>query len=196
MSTESPASIAILLNVIEILERLQIRYHVGGSFASAIHGVPRQTLDADVVVDLELDHVAPLVAALERRFYVDAGVAAEAVSRRGAFNAVHLESGFKVDFFVKGPDEFDEVELGRSEHIEIVADPPRAVSVKTAEDTVLRKLQWYADGGGVSERQWRDVLGILMTAGESLDREYLRTWADRIGIAELLTRALDLSGEP
>lgn len=190
MSRELPASLAILLDVIDILEKVEVRYHLGGSFASAIHGVPRQTLDADLVVDLDAVKVAPLVAELEQSFYVDPLAATEAVSRRGSFNAIHLQSGFKVDFFVKRTGEFDGLELDRSVWIEIVPEPPRSVLVKTAEDTVLRKLQWYAEGGGVSDRQWRDVLGILMTVADDLDRDYMLQWADKLGIADLLARAM------
>ncbi len=189
MSAELPASLAIVLDVIDLLENLNIRYHLGGSFASAIHGVPRQTMDADIVVDLDAARVALLVAGLKSEFYVDPEVAADAVSRRGSFNAIHLGSGFKVDFFVKGNSDFDELELDRSELYQIVADPPRSVYVKTAEDTVLRKLQWYVDGGGVSDRQWRDVLGVLLTGGDDLDRDYLQTWADRLNLGEVLNRA-------
>ena len=189
MNPELPASLSVVLNVIDLLENLEIRYHLGGSFASAIHGVPRQTMDVDMVVDLDAARVASLVAGLKNDFYVDPEVAAEAVSRRGSFNAIHLGSGFKVDFFVKGNSDFDELELDRSELYQIVADPPRSAYVKTAEDTVLRKLQWYVDGGGVSDRQWRDVLGVLLTAGDDLDRGYLQTWAVRLGLGEVLNRA-------
>ena len=189
MTEKLPASLAIVLEVIDILENLEIRYHLGGSFASAIHGVPRQTMDADMVVDLDAARVPSLVAGLKSNFYVDPEVAADAVSRRGSFNVIHLGSGFKVDFFVKGNSDFDELELERSELYQIVADPPRLAYVKTAEDTVLRKLQWYVDGGGVSDRQWRDVLGVLLTGGDDLDRDYLQLWADRLGLGEVLNRA-------
>jgi hypothetical protein len=190
MSADVPATLSVVLDVIDILEDLDIRYHLGGSFASAIHGVPRQTMDADMVVDLDTARVASLVAGLKRDFYVDSTVASDAVSSRGSFNAIHLGSGFKVDFFVKGNGEFDDLELERSELYQIVADPPRSAYVKTAEDTVLRKLQWYADGGGVSDRQWRDVLGVLLTRGDDLDRGYLQAWANRLGLSEVLKRAL------
>jgi hypothetical protein len=189
MSPGLPAPLTVVLGVIDILEDLGTRYHLGGSFASAIHGVPRQTMDADIVVDLDTGRVVRLTERLKNEFYVDSEVAADAVARRGSFNAIHLATGFKVDFFVKGNSDFDKVELDRSELCQIVEDPSRSVYVKTAEDTVLRKLQWYTAGGGVSDRQWRDVLGVIMTGGDDIDRDYLRVWAARLNLADELERA-------
>ena len=54
---------------------------------------------------------------------------------------------------------------------------------------ILRKLQWYEEGGRVSERQWKDVLGVLKTQGERLDAVYLAEWARRLGLIDLLTEA-------
>ena len=190
MSPELPGPLAVVLGVIDVLEDLGARYHLGGSFASAVHGVPRQTMDADIVVELDDERAARLVESLKSDFYVDAGVAADAVSRRGSFNAIHLASGFKVDFFVMGNSEFDRNELERSQLHQIVEKPARSVYVKTAEDTVLRKLQRFTDGGGVSDRQWRDVLGVILTGGDGLDRGYLREWAGRLGLGRALERAL------
>ncbi len=95
-----------------------------------------------------------------------------------------------MDFFVAGVDGFDAAELKRSELHVIVTDPTRSAYVKSAEDTVLRKLQWFRDGGEVSDRQWNDVLGILMAQGDRLDQSHLRRWSDALGVADLLDRAL------
>jgi len=190
MARDLPSSIEVVLEVVAILDELQVRYHLGGSFAAAIHGVPRQTRDADVVVDLDAGTAAQLVERLNADFYVDGGAATAAVFRRGSFNAIHLATGFKVDFFVTGTEGFDAAELRRSELHTIVVDPPRSAYVKSAEDTVLRKLQWYRDGGEVSDRQWNDVLGILMAQGGRLDQGYLRQWSDALGVTDLLDRAL------
>jgi len=189
MSRDIPASLSVVLQVIDILDELEVRYHLGGSFASAIHGVPRQTMDADLVVDLDAATVVVLIDRLREEFYVDLDVARDAVARQGSFNAIHLATGFKVDFFAKGTGEFDEVELERSEPTQISANPVRSAMVKTAEDTILRKLQWYRSGGEVSDRQWRDVLGVLMTVGEDLDWRHLRYWAAKLCVADLLERA-------
>lgn len=188
--TSGPSSpLSTVLEIIHILDDLGIRYHVGGSFASAVHGVPRQTMDADLVVDLHVSQIDALTARLQPDFYIDADVVSEAVRRRSSFNTIHFASGFKIDFFVKGTSEFDELELERSVLTEIVSDPPQSAWIKSAEDTVLRKLEWYRSGGEVSDRQWRDILGILMTVGDSMDREYLVTWAHRLDVDDLLERA-------
>jgi len=190
MSGDLPSSLAVVLEVVAILDELQVRYHLGGSFAAAVHGVPRQTRDADVVVDLDAGTAAQLVERLKVECYVDGEAAAVAVSRQGSFNAIHLATGFKVDFFVAGSGDFDVGELDRSELQLIAADPPRSAWVKSAEDTVLRKLQWFRDGGEVWDRQWNDVLGILMAQSGRLDEGYLRKWANKLGVTDLLDRAL------
>jgi hypothetical protein len=189
MSSGLPASLAVVFHVVDILEKLGIRYHLGGSFASAIHGVPRQTMDVDLIVDLNTPAVTSLVDRLRNEFYIDLDVAMDAVARHASFNAIHLASGFKVDFFVKGNSDYDEVELERSVVTQIANDPPMWARVKTAEDTVLRKLQWFRSGGEVSDRQWKDVLGVIATVGDSLDRDYLRMWATKLGVVDLLDRA-------
>ena len=194
MSADLPTPLTVVFGVIDILEDLGIRYHLGGSFASAIHGVPRQTMDVDLVIDLGPDSVGSLVALMKDDFYVDVEVAAEAVSRRGSFNAIHLESGFKVDFFVKGGSDFDEAEFDRSELCQILDNPPRSAYVKSAEDTILRKLQWYRIGGEVSDRQWRDVLGVLL-AVDDLDVNHIEKWAARLGLQRLFKRALSEANE-
>lgn len=63
--------------------------------------------------------------------------------------------------------------------------------VATAEDTLLAKLEWYRMGGEVSERQWRDVLGILKVQAGRLDLAYLRRWAIELKVEDLLERAVN-----
>jgi hypothetical protein len=192
MSLAEPIGVTLLVSA--VLERLGVDYLVGGSLASSLHGIPRATLDVDIVADLRMAHVKPLVAALENEFFIDADMVTEAVRRRATFNVLHLATMFKVDVFVVGDDDLLAAELSRKQRVRVVDSPPSDLNLATAEDMVLQKLIWYREGGSISDRQWGDVLGILRTQGERLDREYLDRWATRKGLDELLARALADAG--
>ena len=189
MSDRNSESDEALSTVLTAIETLGLRYHLGGSYSSTIHGVPRQTLDADIVVDLPAPLVPSLVELLRSRFYVDEERMRHAVECKTSVNAIDLRSGFKIDLFIKGDGAFDELELRRSVTAELPQPGGRRVPIKSAEDIVLRKLQWFKEGGEVSDRQWSDVLGILRVQGDMLDDAHLDTWAERLGVQELLAKA-------
>lgn len=178
-----------LLYVAELLERLGIPYHVGGSVASSAHGMYRASADIDFVIDPTSDQLEALARALEPEFYVSRSAMAEALSDRSTFNAIHDQTSFKIDFFIKGVAPFDAEELRRSIRQAVGDERGHAVLLKSAEDTVLRKLEWFRRGGEVSERQWQDVLSILAAARGQLDETYLASWSRELGIADLLDRA-------
>ncbi len=54
--------------LIELLEQHSIRYYIGGSVASSAHGLPRTTIDVDIVVDVTHSHVKPVIEALRWGF--------------------------------------------------------------------------------------------------------------------------------
>lgn len=190
MNTGDQAPASPLLQVLDLLESLGLRYHLGGSYASSFHGVPRHTHDADLVVELDERAVGALAESLASDFYLDENRMRQAVARRSSFNMIHLATGFKVDVFVKGREPFDDRELARSELAELPEMGGRTIRVKSAEDIVLRKLRWYDEGGRTSDRQWTDVLGVIKAQGDRLDREYLARWSEELGVRELLDRAL------
>ncbi len=192
MSTEVLTEpLAVTLLVIQALDELGVPYFIGGSLASAVHGVVRTTMDVDLVAALEPGHVAPFVARLGEAFYADEGMIRDAVNRHSSFNVIHLESMFKVDVFVYKGRPFERVQFERRTLQSLSQDPPRAAYVTTAEDIILAKLEWYRQGGEISERQWRDVLNVVKVQGEVLDVEYLRHWATQLKIADLLARVLE-----
>jgi hypothetical protein len=56
-----------LAPVVEALEALGHRYRVGGSVASSALGVPRSTLDVDIVCDLSVDGAERFASMLRER---------------------------------------------------------------------------------------------------------------------------------
>jgi len=143
-------------------DRLNIPYLVTGSIASSFYGNPRATRDIDLVAEIRLDHVAPLVAALG-----------------GAI-------------FPAGSDPYTRAQFQRRQKGRFVIENESVdFQLASAEDSILSKLVWYKSGGSVSEQQWRDVLSVLVARSGMLDLEYLHKWARHLDIDDLLDRALN-----
>ena len=177
-----------------IVEELGIRCVVGGSVASSLQGMPRQTIDLDVVVALPESAIGTFVAASSHHFYVSEQAVREAVKHKRAFNLIHSSTGFKVDVYVSGDSEFDREQFDRAVDAALPGLEGHRVRVASPEDVILRKLDWYRLGHEVSDRQWYDVAGVMKMQGPRLDDGYLDRWAVRLGLAELLARARRESG--
>ena len=183
--------LSVLSQIVAILEKQGIRYVLVGSFASSIHGIYRSTADIDIVADIKTEQVHALFEALRDDFYVDEHVMRDAIVQRSSFNAIHFDSVFKVDIFIPKTDSFGMTELDRRQLRKISPDRDETVFVATAEDTILAKLRWYRAGHETSSNQWNDVVGILGTSLHSLDVQYLRAWAEMLGVSDLLEKALN-----
>lgn len=185
-----PEQIAVTALVTDALEVLDVPYAIGGSFASALHGVMRATMDVDLVADLRREHVTSLVRALGEAFYANVAMMYEAIELRRSFNLIHLASMFKVDVFVARSRGLDRAQLARRQLHLLSEQPECRAYVASAEDTVLAKLEWYRLGGEASSRQWSDALGVLQVQGGRLDLAYMRHMATELGVRDLLERAL------
>ena len=187
--------IAALRPVTEALEALGVRGYLGGSIASSAHGIARASLDADLIAELELEHVDPFASHLESSYYVPIDHMRAAVAERRSFNLIHLATMFKVDVFVSKGRPYDRQAAGRARP-QLFGEAPHDCGffVASPEDTVLAKLERFRLGGETSERQWWDIVGVLNVA--DADREYLRLWAPALGVSDLLEKALADTGPP
>ncbi len=184
----------ILLDVTRVLEDLGVPYVVGGSLASSLHGIPRSTQDADLVAALRPNHIQSFVSRLEGTFYLSPERIESAVRRQTSFNLIHLKTMIKVDLFVFNGTPLAQQEMARRQILPVPGIPEARLQIATAEDTILQKLLWYRQGGGTSERQWNDILGVLKVQGKALDVAYLQEWAKKSEVDDLLTQALIDSG--
>lgn len=185
MSPGDPLSLATSIAV--ILERLEIRYVIGGSVACSIWGEPRTTIDLDLMIETGEEAARHLAQALVKEYYVDEDSAAFAAREQGSFNAIHYDTSMKVDFFVAEQGELARKQLERRRAIGIGNS---TLHFYAPEDLIVRKLMWFRLGEGQSERQWRDVIGVLRVSGHLLDRDYLVRAAEEAGVAGLLERAM------
>lgn len=182
--------LVVLSQVAHVLQQQDITYVLVGSLASSLHGMYRSTADIDLLADIKSEQVRSLLDALEKSFYVDELAVRQAIAQRRSFNAIHFDSVFKVDIFIAKADDFARKQLERRELRQIAPDIDQFIYVATAEDTVLAKLRWYRQGDEVSSSQWSDVLGVLGATSDGLDVDYLREWADKLGVSDLLEKAL------
>lgn len=183
----SPLDLAISMG--RQFDELTIPYALGGSLASSLVGEPRSTVDIDIAIQLQGDDLDRLIDAVQPTFYVPLDSARRAAAQHGSFNIIHEAAAFKVDLFVLDTGPLDMGQIQRRVLVEVSADPPATLWVTAPEDQVLRKLDWYRSGGGVSDRQWRDVVAILRTNAGQLDDDYLLATAGLVGLEELVDQA-------
>lgn len=190
-----PTILTAITPVIDAFEQLGVGYYIGGSVASSIYGLPHSTLDVDLVADLRPEHVQPLVTRLQESYYLDEEAIRRAIQQRSSCNLIHLATMLKVDVFITQRRPVDAEAFQRIKQSQASeAAPERLLALASAEDMALAKMEWYRPGNEVSERQWRDVLGILRVQGTALDSVYLRQWAANLGLGNLLERALTEAG--
>ncbi len=193
IETAMEDAIWLALKLAGILEVLDIPYLVGGSVASSLLGEPRATLDLDLVVDVQVHQVQALVAAMTGEFYISQDTVQEAVERKTS-NVIHLETTEKADLFVIGDDGFSQSKMRRRQEYALPGQPQKSIYIYSAEDIILQKLRWYRIGFSESDRQWRDVLGVLKVQDARLKLDYLQQWGQTLGLTDLLDRALCESG--
>ena len=171
------------------LNGLGLPFTIVGSVASSARGIPRATMDIDIVIRIGAFHAERLAAALGADWYAEPEQIRNAIQAGRAFNVIHMRSGWKIDFF-PAQSEFHANEMQRATVEPIVIEGEEvSCPVSTTEDTLLAKLRWYRDGGETSDRQWGDITGLIGT-NPNLDLEYVRPWAVRLGVSDLLAKAL------
>jgi hypothetical protein len=185
--SESGDLIRVTLVVTAALEASGVRYTVGGSLASSFSGEPRASVDADILMEMRADQVELFLAVLGNQFYADPDSLRRAISSGSSTNLVHRPTGIKVDLFAASS-VLDAQQLDRRRQVQIASGPDRFIFIHSPEDILLQKLHWYRLGGGVSERQWRDAVSIVLVQAERLDGEYLARTAERVGLSDLLER--------
>jgi hypothetical protein len=188
--------IEALDKVIECFDKSGIGYYIGGSIASSACGMARATMDVDLVANVEMAQVDRLVKILEADYYIDAEMIRNAIRRRTSFNLIHLATMIKIDVFIPKDQPYDSEAFARRRADTLDEESPRKFYLCSPEDVILSKLQWYQMGGRVSERQWKDVVGVLKVQSVKLDLDYLKYWASRLNLSDLLNRSFDDAGVP
>jgi hypothetical protein len=169
----------LLADAIDRLDRAGIGYMLTGSLASTYYGEPRATRDLDLVIDPGPEALDRLVEGLTADgFYVDSDAARAALRDRTQFNAIG-DAAAKIDFIIRKDRPFSVEEFRRRRRVELLGT---SGFIATVEDLIVAKLEWAAATG--SERQLRDIGGMLAVAGNTIDEAYLNRWIAELGLTD------------
>lgn len=137
------------------------------------------TRDIDIVIELSENDLSRFIRLFESDYYLDPETIRDAVKKKGMFNLIQNEYVIKVDFVVRKNNPYRQTEFSRRKRVSI---DKQKLYVVSAEDLILSKLVWDKDSR--SELQLLDVQNLLKSV-KSLDRRYLRRWAQELGIESL-----------
>ncbi|MEO0079619.1 MAG: hypothetical protein ABIK44_02965 [candidate division WOR-3 bacterium] len=162
---------AVLVKVIEVMDRLRLPYMLTGGLAVTYYGEPRTTHDIDLVVVISAADVTRIKAALEPDFFVDEESIRAALREGSMFNAIHKESGFKVDFWMLRDDAFSQVSFSRRVRVRVLGI---MIALPTAEDVIIGKLDWFKQSD--IDKHYSDALGVCRVQAGRLDISYIEQW--------------------
>lgn len=192
MWTQDPSEVARLLH--PIFDQLAIPYYITGGVAASMYGDPRTTRDMDLVIEAQRSDIPQLAEALEQGgFYCPPGALEEIIQGTGqTLSVTHMTQLLNADIMLNADTDFDRSKMARRQLEAIDEAGVLQVWVIAPEDLILAKLQWGR--GKQSEKQWRDVLGVLKVQIDNLDYGYLAEWAEKLGVLEFLQQVLIEAG--
>jgi hypothetical protein len=181
-------SIALAGEMHQLFESINIPYYVSGGVASSVHGEPRSTRDLDLVIEVKTERIDLLLTTLETMgYYCPEGAVEDLKQGRSLLlNITHTETIANADLYLSDTSPFAQSQMARRMLLDLDGIPPFYVA--SPEDIILQKLRWGRKSQ--SEKQWRDVLGILKLQAESLDYAYLTEWAEHLDLVDALSQAL------
>lgn len=176
----------VVRKVTELLDDLEVPFHLTGGLISSYYGDPRFTQDIDLVIKLDVARAVLVSARLGLSFQLDMDSVIEAAEDQGMFQAYDRDKFVKIDFHVG-----EEIpgELSRSRSIELAKGVQ--VNAPCVEDAIASKLYWISLG---SHKSRQDVVGMLQ-GPETIDFELLEATCGTLGLLDLLAEMRHLAEE-
>jgi hypothetical protein len=171
--------------IIGAMGKTGIAYMLSGSVGSGFYGQPRATNDIDIVIDPSQKQLSDFIHLLGNDCYINETAALQALANRSMFNVIDIHSGWKADFIIRKKRPYSQQEFARRK---TVVFGQLNVWVLSPEDSILSKLEWSKNSQ--SQIQYNDAKGILLIQKDRIDLDYLRKWAEELGLAEMLEQLI------
>lgn len=165
----------LLNRITKALDAAEIPFMVSGSMALIVYTVPRMTRDIDIVIELRQEDIKRFCAIFNEGYYIDSLTVEEEVQRKGMFNVIDFETGYKIDFMVKKDNFYRKTEFERRVKGVVMGCETWLV---TLEDLVISKLIWIQELQ--SDRQMSDIENLL--ENPNIDMEYINYWRKELNL--------------
>ena len=162
----------LLQTVSQKLAAIEVPYMLSGSIAMSFYAVSRNTRDIDIVAYLMEKDIDNLLHVFEG-YYFHRRTIEDEIDRKGMFNIISNETGFKIDFIVLKPDEYSQEAFKRRRLLSLENVPLYVISI---EDLIIAKLKWIQQL--YSERQFSDIQNLMLN--KTVDQTYLLFWKDKL----------------
>jgi hypothetical protein len=182
----------LLRYVVEVLEGIGISYFVTGSVATIYYGEPRLTNDIDIVVRMSAEHVAAFCRAFPSPdYYLSVEAIRQAVETHTQFHIIHPASGLQVDVIIADDTPFNRSRFTRASLVQF--SPDYEATFASIEDVFIKKMEYYRQGG--SEKNLRDIAGVIKVSGDRLDRDHITHWVSQLGLDAIWETVQERAGE-
>lgn len=175
-----------LISLIRTLEKTSIPYMIVGSFSSNFYGIPRSTMDADLVLKIDSEDWGKLCSMLPAHLEWEQQSSFEMISSTRKELIKVKDSSFEIELFHLSNDEHDTARFTRRQKVEVL----KGVSayLPQAEDVIIQKLRWSK--AGMRSKDFADVVAILQVQEPNiLDWNYIEGWCAKHQTLELLAKA-------
>jgi len=171
---------------VQLFKSRNLPYAILGGLAARAHGIPRPKWDVDFTIGVDRSRLPEVFDAAEQLGYlVPAAYRAGRVDAVGGmpfvkFGVAISDRSVDIDVFLAESSYLQTV-LSRRLHAEV--DENLNVDVVSPEDLIVLKSL------SARPRDAIDIQDVLFMQGE-LDRDYMRHWAEKLGVLPNLEEAL------
>ncbi|MEM9275021.1 MAG: hypothetical protein AAGA80_18955 [Cyanobacteria bacterium P01_F01_bin.143] len=183
-------SISLASVLHQILTKLDVSYYVTGGVAAIAYGEPRTTQDLDIVIYIDFSNLSRLVSELENNGFYVAGLDDVVIGKISILQVTQIETISRADIIITTDEPYEQLKISRRQVYSLPDGTD--IIIASAEDIIPSKLAWSRQSK--SDKQWRDILGILKTQRERLDFDYLNQWSQQLEVYDELEKAKKESG--
>ncbi|MEK7376145.1 MAG: hypothetical protein AABZ57_03110 [Candidatus Margulisiibacteriota bacterium] len=163
-----------------LFREIEVPYMLVGGFAVAYWGYPRQSLDIDIVIDLDKDNLEVLLKAAKKKGFSFDQREAELIVQKGNRFVMELND-FRIDCWLPRS-RFEKEALKRRKKKRVFG---MNLNIIGPEDLMLSKLLIGR------ERDMEDIKTIILRQGKKLNSSYLKNQAAVLDVDLLLKKELE-----